>query len=150
MGAVLFRDARIFDGWSEALREGCDVLVADGVSDADLEAALSSAGAAGFIAQLPDGLDTRVGENGVRLSGGQRQRLVIARALLRRPQLLILDEPTNHLDEEAIESLMMHLRNLAFRPAVLIISHEWRVLRHVDRAVRLEGGKLHDVALAID
>jgi ABC-type bacteriocin/lantibiotic exporter with double-glycine peptidase domain len=72
---------------------------------------------------------------------------VIARALLRRPELLILDEPTNHLDEPAIEQLMNRLERLPFRPSVLVISHEWRVLRHVDRAYRLADGRLVEVAL---
>lgn len=109
--------------------------------------ALRGAGADEFVDQTADGLDTTIGEQGVRLSGGQRQRLVIARALLRKPELLILDEPTNHLDEEAIERLMESLDRLAFRPSVLVISHEWRVLRHVDRAFRLVDRRLEEVEL---
>lgn len=109
---------------------------------ADLEEALEWAGAAEIVRHLPEGLNTPIGEQGIRLSGGQRQRLVIARALLRRPDVLILDEPTNHLDEEAIERLMANLDSLPFRPALLVISHEQRVLRHVDRAFRLDDGYL--------
>jgi ABC-type multidrug transport system fused ATPase/permease subunit len=109
--------------------------------------ALRWAGADDFVAQLPEALDTLIGENGVRLSGGQRQRLVIARALLRRPDLLILDEPTNHLDDAGIASLIGSLDRLPFRPAVIVISHEWRVLRHATRAWRLAGGRLVETAL---
>lgn len=109
--------------------------------------ALRWAGADDFVAQLPEALDTLIGENGVRLSGGQRQRLVIARALLRRPDLLILDEPTNHLDDAGIASLIGSLDGVPFRPAVIVISHEWRVLRHATRAWRLTGGKLVETAL---
>ena len=104
-------------------------------------------GADEFVEQLPEKLDTLIGENGVRLSGGQRQRLVIARALLRRPDLLILDEPTNHLDDAGIASLIGSLDHVSFRPAVIVISHESRVLRHASRAWRLTGGKLVETAL---
>jgi ATP-binding cassette, subfamily B, bacterial len=118
--------------------------------DADaIDQALEWAGATEFVRALPEGVDTAIGEHGVRLSGGQRQRLVIARALLRRPDLLILDEPTNHLDEAAIEHLMTSLDCLPFQPAVLLISHEERVLRHADAAWRLEDGRLHPVALGV-
>ena len=119
--------------------------VAYGQEDASPEAvweALGWAGAAEFVGQLPDALETLIGEHGVRLSGGQRQRLVIARALLRRPELLILDEPTNHLDDDGIASLVENLGRLPFRPAVVIVSHEWRVLRHTGRAWRLREGRL--------
>ncbi|HVV45904.1 MAG TPA: ABC transporter ATP-binding protein [Bryobacteraceae bacterium] len=106
-----------------------------------LDEALRAAGA-DFVREFPEGLDTAIGENGVRISGGQRQRLVIARALLRRPELLILDEPTNHLDDEGIAGLMESLANLPYCPAVILISHERRVLRHTTRAWRLAGGRL--------
>jgi ABC-type bacteriocin/lantibiotic exporter with double-glycine peptidase domain len=119
--------------------------VAYGQDQAPTEAvweALGWAGAAEFVAQLPGALETLIGERGVRLSGGQRQRLVIARALLRRPELLILDEPTNHLDDDGIASLVENLGRLPFRPAVIIVSHEWRVLRHTSQAWRLTEGRL--------
>ena len=79
--------------------------------------------------------------------GGQRQRLVIARALLRRPDLLILDEPTNHIDESGIANLMHRLERLPFHPAVIIISHEPRVLRHTSRAWRVVDGHLEQAFL---
>jgi len=117
------------------------------ISGPAIREALEWAGAASFVNALPDGLDTQIGEQGVRLSGGQRQRLAIARALLRRPDLLILDEPTNHLDEDGVSGLMESLDRLPFRPAVIVVSHEWRVLRHTDEAWRLEDGRLHRAAV---
>ena len=95
-----------------------------------------------FIRALPQGYDTPIGEEGILLSGGQVQRIAIARALLRRPKLLILDEPTHHLESAAVHRLLDNLGGLDERPAVLIISHEREVLRHADRILRLEDGTL--------
>ncbi|HBY59172.1 MAG TPA: hypothetical protein DEH78_05085 [Solibacterales bacterium] len=109
---------------------------------AAIEEAAAQAGAHRFIAALPNGFQTLAGDRGLQLSGGQRQRIAIARALFRRPELLVLDEPTNHLDEAGIEELMDNLRRLPFRPSVLIVSHEPHVLRHADEAWRLLEGRL--------
>ena len=95
-----------------------------------------------FIRALPKGYDTPIGEEGILLSGGEVQRIAIARALLRRPRLLILDEPTNHLETAAIHRLLDQLSRLEDRPGVLIISHDRDVLRHVERVHHLENGML--------
>jgi ABC-type multidrug transport system fused ATPase/permease subunit len=118
-----------------------------GATDESIWETLRWAGAEDFVAQLPEALATPIGDNGVRLSGGQRQRLVIARALLRRPDLLVLDEPTNHLDDAGIASLIGSLDGVPFDPAVIVISHEWRILRYASRAWRITGGKLVETAL---
>ena len=97
--------------------------------------------AAEFIRAMPEGYDTQTGDNGVRLSGGQRQRIAIARALLRRPRLLILDEPTNHLDVEAVQGLLRNLAAMKHRPATLIISHDMDVVHHSERIYAMEGGR---------
>jgi ATP-binding cassette, subfamily B, bacterial len=93
-----------------------------------------------FIETLPDGYDTQVGERGVLLAGGEAQRLAIARALLRRPRLLILDEPTNHLDRNAIGRLMKQLQTLENRPAILTISHDREVVDFADEIYALRNG----------
>jgi ATP-binding cassette subfamily B protein len=95
-----------------------------------------------FIRKLPYGYDTHIGEDGVLLSGGERQRLSLARALLRRPKLLILDEPTNHLDRVAVGQLLDNLDGLDDRPAILMISHDMNVVSHADEVYRLEKGIL--------
>ncbi len=96
----------------------------------------------GFIQNLPEGYDTEIGEEGILFSGGERQRLAIARALLRRPKLLILDEPTNHLDKAAVRQLMVSLDNLDDHPAILMISHDLSVVNHADEVYELENGVL--------
>ena len=85
-----------------------------------------------FIQQLPLGYDTATGEQGVMLSGGQCQRIAIARALLRRPKLLILDEPTNHLDDRAIEMLLRNIKSLDENPSILLITHNREIAQQAN------------------
>lgn len=92
-------------------------------SEADVQRAIRLAQAEAFIAGMPDGCETRIGEDALRLSGGQRQRIMLARALLPRPRLLILDEITNHLDEESLRTVLNALAQLEDAPAQLIITH---------------------------
>ena len=96
-----------------------------------------------FIRLLPDVFDTQIGEDGVLLSGGERQMVAIARALLRRPALLILDEPTNHLDGEAVGKIMQNLKEIDYKPAILLISHNMEVVSFAEEVRMLEHGMLH-------
>jgi ATP-binding cassette subfamily B protein len=89
---------------------------------------------------LEQGYDTPVGEEGMLLSGGQRQRIAIARALLGDPRVLILDEPANHLDTDSVAALIANLRALPQRPALLIVTHDERMLAHADRVCQLGKG----------
>jgi len=117
-------------------------LYEDGVPQEDVVAALQAAGAWSFVARLPQGVETVVGERGNRLSGGQRQRISIARALLHRPRLLILDEATTGLDPETERAICAHVRELAERTGltVLAVSHQpaWQQAAH--RVYRIEDG----------
>jgi ATP-binding cassette subfamily C protein CydCD len=108
-------------------------------SDAELHDALAKAHLAAWVATLPDGLDTLVGEDGRRLSGGQRQRLVVARALLADAPVLLLDEPTAHLDPPTAESLVRDVLDAADGKSVLLITHRPEGLDLVDRVVTLAG-----------
>jgi ATP-binding cassette subfamily B protein len=98
----------------------------------EVERAARLAAADAFIRKLPQGYDTMAGEQGVLLSGGQCQRIAIARALLRRPKVLILDEPTNHLDAETIRQLMKNLQNLEDQPGILLITQDAEIARQAD------------------
>jgi ABC-type multidrug transport system fused ATPase/permease subunit len=112
----------------------------DDVDEDDIRSAIRLAGAGEMIARLPDGLETHVGENGSFLSGGQRQRIAIARALLRKPRLLVLDEPTRHLDPESVDHLLRTLRGAEWPHATLVVSHDEEIAELAD-VVYLVGGR---------
>ena len=114
----------------------------DGSTDAEVRVAAERAGAREFIERLPDGFATAIGQRGVQLSGGQRQRLAIARAIVRRPAILVLDEATNALDPESESVVHRALRALDYRPTTLIIAHRLSTVIGVDRVVVLEGGRI--------
>ncbi len=119
--------------------------IAYGAPDAD-EAAIRDAArlanAEGFIASLPQGYRSEIGARGLTLSGGQRQRLILARALLRRPDLLVLDEATNALDAEAEHVVLERLHAARDRMSMLVIAHRMQTVRHADLVVVLDGGRV--------
>jgi subfamily B ATP-binding cassette protein MsbA len=111
-------------------------------SEEDIYAAIRAANAEEFIRELPDGLDTLLGDRGVRLSGGQRQRVGIARAILRDPPLLILDEATSSLDTESEQLIQAALERLLTGRTVFVIAHRLSTISGADRILALEDGKL--------
>jgi len=119
--------------------------IAYGRSDLPLETVREAAEAAyaeGFIAEMPDGYDTVIGESGFKLSGGQRQRLAIARALLKDPPILILDEATSHLDTESEALVQKALYNLMTGRTALVIAHRLSTVQRADRIVVMESGRI--------
>ncbi len=94
-----------------------------------------------FVAGLPSGCETPIGDDGGTLSGGVRQRVAIARAVLRRPALLVLDEPTAHLDVPTVESIVRNLRQALPGTTLLVVTHDHEVARQCDRTVTLEDGR---------
>ncbi len=119
--------------------------LADGTAERGDDAAMADAlrrAAADFVFALPAGLDTIVGDGGVRLSGGERQRIALARALLRKPSLLILDEATSALDVDNERRIRDAIAGLHGDLTVIVIGHRLLALDHVDRVIRLEAGRI--------
>ncbi|MBB4285147.1 ABC transporter ATP-binding protein [Roseospira goensis] len=111
-------------------------------SAAEIEAAARDADAWDFIARLPAGLDTRIGDLGGRLSGGERQRLAIARAILKEADILLLDEPTSALDTEAERRVQRALAALSRGRTTLVVAHRLSTIRDADRICVLEAGRI--------
>ncbi|MDJ0896317.1 MAG: ABC transporter transmembrane domain-containing protein [Alphaproteobacteria bacterium] len=129
-----------------------------GAPDADrraVAAAAEAAAASGFIADLPDGLDTDLGERAARLSVGQRQRLAIARALVRDPAVLLLDEATSALDAESEAAVQAALLRLKGKRTTLVIAHRLATVQMADRILVMESGRIvaegrHDQLISQD
>ena len=121
--------------------------VAFGLDDLDIDEgkvmeAINAAQLQEFVAGLDDGLDTKVGEHGVRLSGGQRQRIGLARALYANPDILVLDEATSALDTETESEVMAAIRGMHGKKTILIIAHRLSTVGECDRLFRLEKGRI--------
>lgn len=139
--AYVEQDAPVLAGTiGENLRYG-----APHASPADAEAALAEAGLSAMIDRLPDGLDTPVGTRGVTLSGGERQRLAIARALVRRPDVLLLDEATAALDARNESALRETIARAAAHCTVLLIAHRLSTVTACEQIVVLEHGRVRGV-----
>ena len=117
----------------------------ESVGDTRLKQAICDAYAEDFIAQLPQGLNTPIGENGVRLSGGQRQRLAIARALIRNPRVLILDEATASLDTASEAMIQAALTKLMQGRTTFVVAHRLSTIRQADRIVVLNQGQIQEI-----
>ncbi|MUG99033.1 ATP-binding cassette domain-containing protein [Scytonema sp. UIC 10036] len=116
-----------------------------GVSEEQLRQAIVDANAYEFIAKLPQGLDTLIGENGTKLSGGQRQRLAIARALVRNPKVLILDEATASVDTASEALIQEALEHLMKNRTTFVVAHRLSTIRNADRIVVMDGGRIVEI-----
>ena len=115
----------------------------DAVDDEIIDAA-KSADAHEFICQLPHGYDTNIGDKGVRLSGGQCQRITLARALVRKPKIIILDEATNSLDSISEQSIKDALVKLSLNCTVIVIAHRLSSIEHADHIIVLNEGTISE------
>jgi ATP-binding cassette subfamily B protein len=111
-------------------------------TDAEVQAAADAAAAHDFIAALPQGYDSYLGERGVMLSGGQKQRIAIARAILRDAKVLLLDEATSALDAESEQAVQMAVDRLAKGRTVLVVAHRLATVKRADRIVVLDQGRI--------
>jgi ATP-binding cassette subfamily B protein len=122
-------------------------------SDEEIEAAIAAVGATEFVAALPDGLDTQVGERGIQLSAGQRQLVAFARALLAEPRILILDEATSNVDVRTEKTIERGLERLLHGRTAIVIAHRLSTIRRAGKIVVLENGQIaeqgtHDELIA--
>jgi subfamily B ATP-binding cassette protein MsbA len=139
--AIVPQETQLFNGTiAENIRYGR--LAA---SEAEIRAAAREANADEFIARLPDGYATIVGERGLRLSGGQRQRIAIARAILRDPRILILDEATSALDSHSERLIEEALDTLLRGRTTLMIAHRLSTVRRATRILYIEGGQVREM-----
>ena len=136
--AYVGQDSFLFN---DTLRRNLTLGLAE-ANDTAIDDALHLVGANAFVRTMPDGLETIVAERGARLSGGQRQRIAIARALLRRPDLLILDEATNAIDVAGEAAIFDALAGLTPRPTIIVVAHRAETLRTCSRLLRFESGRL--------
>jgi ABC-type multidrug transport system fused ATPase/permease subunit len=134
--AIVFQESFLF---ARSVRE--NIALESGASDREIEAAARLAQADRFIRELPHGYDTVLGERGVTLSGGQRQRLALARALVRRPRLLILDDATSAVDP-TIEAVILGSLRRELRTTLIVIAYRVSTISLADRVLFLEDGRI--------
>ena len=115
-----------------------------GAPEDEIWAALEQAHAADFVQAMPQGLDTVIGERGVRLSGGQRQRIAIARALLKDAPILILDEATSNVDVLTEYQIQRALQALMQERTTLVIAHRLSTIRHADQVLYMQDGQIRE------
>lgn len=117
-------------------------MVNSAASEEDIWEALYFAAAADFVQKLPQGLDTQIGDRGIRLSGGERQRLVLARAILRKPAILVLDEATSALDTESEAKIQKAIETLKGTMTIIVIAHRLSTIRNADQVLVMDQGTI--------
>ena len=113
-------------------------------TDEEISNAIKESALEDFIAELPDGIDTKVGESGIKLSGGQKQRLAIARAMLRSSPIIIFDESTSSLDNISQNQIKKSIDNIKGKSTGVIVAHRLSTIKNVDKIFFLEHGEIVD------
>jgi len=127
--------------FNTSIRENL-LLITPDATDTEIWEALEFSSAAEFVRGLPKGLDTVIGDRGIRLSGGERQRLVLARAILKKPSILILDEATSSLDTENERKIQEALDRIKGKMTVIVIAHRLSTIQNADQVIVLDQGKV--------
>lgn len=127
--------------FNASIRENLQMIQPD-ASDEQIWEALEFASSSEFVRKLPQGLDTVIGDRGIRLSGGERQRLVLARAVIRKPSILVLDEATSALDTENEKKIQEAIDRLKGTMTVIVVAHRLSTIRHADQVIVIDQGKL--------
>ncbi|WP_226038127.1 ABC transporter ATP-binding protein [Aquibacillus saliphilus] len=127
--------------FNTSIKENLTLVVPDATEE-QLWSALEFSSAAEFVSKLPDGLDSLIGDRGVKLSGGERQRLVLARAILRSPSILVLDEATSALDTDNEAKIQEALERLKGKMTIIVIAHRLSTIRNADQVVVLDQGEI--------
>ena len=126
--------------FSTSIRD--NIVLGRSVTALELEEIIRIAGLSKDIARFPEGLRTLIGERGVSLSGGQKQRIALARALIRKPEVLILDDAFSNLDSDTEEEILRNIEDQISQTTTLIISHRISAVRNADRIIVMEAGKI--------
>ena len=137
---VVLQDDFLFDG---SIRENI-LFAKPSATEAELQAAMEGAYVSEFIGKFEKGLDTVIGERGIKLSGGQRQRVTIARAILANPRILILDEATSSLDTESESLIQESLKSLLKGRTTFVIAHRLSTIRQADQILVIENGEIQE------
>ncbi len=127
--------------FNSSIRENLQI-INQSASEQELWEALEFSSAAEFVRKLPNGLDTILGDRGIRLSGGERQRIVLARAILRNPSILVLDEATSALDTENESRIQEALERLKGKMTIIVIAHRLSTIRNADQVIVLDEGRV--------
>jgi ATP-binding cassette subfamily B protein len=135
--AYIPQDPPIFDG---TLRE--NLTFEERVDDDLIQQVLAKIGLADFVSRLPDGLETLVGERGIKLSGGERQRLAFGRVFIQDPKIVILDEPTSALDSLTENFITQNLISFFLNKTVVVIAHRLQTVKDADQILVIESGRV--------
>ncbi len=136
---VVLQDTEVFNF---TLRENITIANWRKHDEKELEKALNIAHVTDFVSKLPLGLETFIGEKGIKLSGGERQRLGIARAVFKQPEILFLDEATSHLDLESEEKIKDSLHKFLKKVTAVVIAHRLTTIREMDKILVIEKGRI--------
>ena len=138
--AVVLQDTELFNA---SLRDNITITnQKEEKNEKLLENSIKTAHVRDFMAKLPDGIESVIGEKGIKLSGGEKQRVGIARAIFKNPQILLLDEATSHLDIESEEKIKDSLHKFLKSVTAIVIAHRLTTIKEMDKIIVIENGKI--------